>query len=112
MRCPPHLDNRARVLFQRQRRNPSAVELLFDEVVGVHIVPHREGVDAIIFEATLALNDGVIYWSNHPAWTPERPHWDCCSWIGARRLRWRDASEWMGPAMRYGPGSPVEPGAQ
>lgn len=104
MACPGSLDTSIRMLFQRQYRNPSAIEMLFEEVTGLHLAPAPENQDNIIFDAALELQpDGTVYWSEWvggPKCSSEQ------TWITARKLSWRDASEWMGRELRYGPGLP------
>ena len=97
MSCPGHLDTHARLLFQRQFRNPSAIELVFHQVVGLCVVPSPENYDSIIFDASLTLKDGVFRWTDGE---------DQGTWIAARELWWREASEWMGSELRYGAGTP------
>ncbi len=103
---PCHLGTHVRLLFQRQWRNPSAIELLFDQVIGFHVVPPPENYGADIYSATLFVRDGVIYWSDDPQWRPDSSDRDENTWIGGLRLRWRDASAWMGDELRYGRPSP------
>jgi len=100
--CPWHLDTRARLLIQRQHRDPSAIELLFEEVVGVHVSPSREGSDSLIIAGTFLQRDGIIYWADVPDWDPAARNRDGATWLGARRLCWRDASDWLGSELRYG----------
>ena len=105
MICPAHLDTHVRLLFQRQWRHPSAVELLFDEVIAFHLAPAPENRPANIDEAKLFIDGGTIYWAADCSWQPESGDRDKMTWIAARRLRWRDASAWMGEPFRYGPRS-------
>ena len=65
----------ARLLFQRQFRNPSAIELVFHQVVGLCVVPSPENYDSIIFDASLTLKDGVFRWTDGE---------DQGTWIAAR----------------------------
>jgi hypothetical protein len=103
MTCPAHLDTHVRLLFQRQWREPTAIEMLFDEVVGFHLAPAPENYGADIWGATLFIQDGIIYWADDGQWRPDKRNREESTWIGARRLHWRDASEWMGEQLRYGP---------
>jgi hypothetical protein len=64
MACPGRLDTHVRMLFQRQFRAPSAIELLFDEVVAFHVAPSPEGYDSIIFDAALFIRGDLIYWAD------------------------------------------------
>ncbi len=98
-----HFDGSAalRMVVQRQFSNPSAIELCFAELVGLKVSPPSPNCDAIIFGAAFFLRDGVLYWAEDSAWKPESPDRHDCTWIAARRAWWRDASEWMGPDLRY-----------
>jgi hypothetical protein len=102
MACSERLDNRIRFLIQRQNAAPPAVELLFEEVTRFNLVPSPEGYFSIIFEATLLVENGQIFWSPESNWRPDMPDRDETTWISARRLRWRGV-EWLGPDLRYGP---------
>ena len=39
MKVPGELDTNVKILFQRQYKNPSAIEILFESVTGIHIDP-------------------------------------------------------------------------
>jgi hypothetical protein len=102
MSCPANLDNRIRFLVQRQSRNPSAIELLFEEVTRFNLVPTPENYESIIFSATLLVRDGIVFWSPEGDWRPDKVGKDECTWVSARKLRWREVP-WMGEELRYGP---------
>ena len=104
MSCTGDLDTRIRLLIQRQFKAPSAIELFFEQVVTFHLQPSADNYDSIIFDAALLCRDGTFYWAENAGWSPESPTRDDASWIAAKKLSWRDASEWMGPDLRYGPG--------
>ncbi|WP_421381849.1 hypothetical protein ACOJQI_21220 [Bacillus salacetis] len=96
------LDTSVRMLFQRQARNPSAIELLFEGVTQFHIVPSPINHDSIIYDAKLILHNGLFYWTDDCEWEPENNTDGSNRWISAKRLKWRDASSWMGKQNRYG----------
>lgn len=95
-------DTNVRILFQRQYRNPSAIELLFSGVAQFHMVPSPENYDSIIYGAKLALHKGLLYWANDNSWEPENSIITEISWLSAKSLKWRDISSWMGKENRYG----------
>ncbi len=97
------LDLRVRLLFQRQYANPSAIELLFEQVTTFHLWADP-GSDNIIMDATLLHHDGLFYWANEYDWSPENADRDKFTWIAGKALSWRDASDWMGNELRLGPG--------
>ena len=105
MSCPAHLDTRARLLVQRQWKDPSAIELLFEQIVTFHLQPSAENYDSIILSAETLCSDGTFYWADLGGWTPESPTRDEATWIAAKKVSWRDASEWMGSDLRYGLGN-------
>jgi hypothetical protein len=76
------LETRVRLLIQRQWRDPSAIELLFEEVTALHLRPSPQDYD----------------------WSLDSPKRDEVTWIAAKKLSWRDVSAWMGPNLHYGPG--------
>jgi hypothetical protein len=105
MSCTGDLDTRVRLLIQRQFKAPSAIELLFENVVTFHLQPSPENYDSIILGAAMLCRDGTFYWAEDADWSPESLKRDESTWIAAKKLSWRDVSDWMGPDLRYGPGS-------
>jgi hypothetical protein len=102
MSCPAHLDNKIRFLIQRQFRDPSAIELFFEQVTRFNLVPSPENYDSIIFAATLLVQNGSVFWSPEGDWKPVKPARDEATWVSARKLRWREV-DWLGEKLRYGP---------
>lgn len=98
-----HVDWRTTVhmLIQRQFVEPSAIELRFEEVVGLRVCPPPPDCVSIIFGAAFFLRDGVCYWADSADWTPESTDRGESDWVAARKVYWRDASEWLGPHLRY-----------
>jgi hypothetical protein len=90
----------ARMLV-RQFRNPSAIELRFDGVVGMYVLPPQPNYDSIIFDAAFLVRDGIYYWAESSLWKPEEARDSHTTWIAARQVHWRDASDWLGPRLRY-----------
>ena len=96
-------DTRIRMLVQRQFKNPSAIEMYFDKVTRFNCVPNEENYDWIIFDAALLIHNGVVYWADNNNFSPDKPHNDIYTWISAKKLHWRDASDWLGEDLHYGP---------
>jgi hypothetical protein len=110
MACPLHLDTRVRMLVHRQAASPSAIEMLFEQVLGFRLSPTPEDYAPIIFDATLEWRRDTVFWSDDSG---QREASEDATWVLAKRLSWRDASEWMGNQLRYGPtegGSARHPG--
>lgn len=97
-------DHRVRLLIQRQYRDPSVIELLFEEVTQIFITPSPENFDSIIYGAKFMHINEIFYWADNGNWDPNG---DCkygsVNWISAKKVKWRDASDWMGETNRYGP---------
>jgi len=103
MSCTGDLDNRMRILVQRQARNPAAIELLFEMVTRINLVPSAENYDSIIFEATLLVKDGNIFWSpDCDANTLSTFERENVTSVSAKKLKWREV-DWLGDELRYGP---------
>lgn len=85
-----------RVLFQRQARDPSAVELVFVDVTELLWKPAQPPYEDIIYEASIFRQGGLF------VWTDGRDHQEQRMRIAARHLFWRDASAWMGADHRIG----------
>jgi len=89
------------MLVQRQFRNPSAIELRFGELVGMNVSAPDSTSEGIIMSAAFLLRDGLLYWADNSLFQGDWRTDPECTWIAARRVWWRDASEWMGPGLRY-----------
>jgi hypothetical protein len=100
----PGLDNNIRFLIQRQFERPSTIELLFEQVTRLNLVPSPENYDSVIRAATLLAQEGLLYWSPEGDWGPKKTNRDDFTWVSARTLGWREV-DWLGKELRYGPGS-------
>lgn len=91
-----------RMLLQRQWPNPSAIELLFQDVIVFHLVASERGYDADMYDGTLThREDGTFFWADD--WIEDLPG-EKTTWVTSRGLFWREASDGMGPTLRYGDG--------
>src|SRR5438876_248626 len=82
----------ATLLIQRQWADPSAIELRFEEVVGLWYRAPLPNYTALIFRASFFLRNGIFYWAESGDWRPESPERDEVTWVSGRRVWWRDAS--------------------
>ena len=64
MKCTGDLDTRIRLLIQRQFKEPSAIELLFEQVITFHLQTSAENYDSIIFDATMLKDGDIFYWAD------------------------------------------------
>ncbi|MBY0280397.1 hypothetical protein K2Z84_34115 [Candidatus Binatia bacterium] len=102
-------DTWVRLLLQRQGRPLSAVELLFREVRKFVVTPSPRRCESIIVSATLLVREEGIFRADRAGWSPDSADRDLATWVWAGRLSWRDASDWMGSALRYGATAPNQP---
>jgi hypothetical protein len=102
MHCSGELDTRVRLLIQRQFSPPSAIEILFEQVVTFHLQPSPHNYDSIILGATMLFETDTFYWADAGGWSPEANDRDQATWIAAKKVSWRDASDLMGANLRYG----------
>ncbi len=105
------LDTRVRMVLHRQWRPVPAIELMFEEVIRFNLVPSPENYEGSIQSATLYIDGPVVYWADEANWRPGESDSDEVTWISARRLHWRDASEWLGESLHYGASTPPPPSA-
>lgn len=90
----------ARFLFQRQFRNPSAIEVEFSDIIQINIrpVPSDNGVD--LRETHLYLDNGIFFWSERDYEFLEEGK-DKCTWIAAKVVKWRERDDTLGEQKIY-----------
>jgi len=89
------------VLVQRQSCQFSAIEMRFEELLSLGLHAPPEGHENIIYDASIFILDSVFYWVPNADGTSQPPTDGTC--VAARQLYWRDASDWLGPELRYRP---------
>ena len=87
------------VLVQRQSRTLCAIEMKFEELVSLRLDAPPRDHENIIYSACLSILDNVFWWVPNGD-DPSKPPIDG-TWVAARQLHWRDASDWLGPKLRY-----------
>ncbi|MEK4425023.1 hypothetical protein [Solibacillus sp. FSL K6-1523] len=102
MTVPGELDTNVKMLFQRQYSYPSAIELHFENVIGICIIPTPENNDSIIQDAILIKDNDNYYWSDDYNFQPGKRTEHGVSWIAAKKLSWREVNNWMGNQIQYG----------
>ena len=91
----------ARVIFQRQFRDPSAIEMEFGGLYQLSLFPQDEMNTCEITDATMMWHGGRIYWCDCGGLSVA----DLADYQGAlicaASVRWRTADEYMGPDEIY-----------
>ena len=90
----PYQLSDARVVVQRQWRDPPAVEMVFERVWSF-------GLDTVIFVFGSAAGTELSSTELGPAQPVLVLEMEATR-IAFERMRWRDASDWMGPTARFG----------
>lgn len=102
MSCSGGLDTSIKFVVQRQFSNPSCIEMLFEKVTRINIVPSPENYDQIIYEALIGIEDGEFFWSVDSSERPKDLNPSRDTWIKSKILKWRVADEMLGTELSYG----------
>ena len=94
-----HFENKltASLLFQRQFRSPTVLELKFEDIEQFNFKPFDETTNAVIYDATLMTANGLFYWADFADW--EIGDKDSIS-ISGKKLFWRLRPELIGNTKR------------
>lgn len=103
------------MLVQRQWKDCSALELLF-EGVSYFRLPRPEIYDHIIMGAEILFRNGRVIWTDEAGAKTQGAFEEVLEALSAFAvvveactLKWRDVSSWLGPEPRYGPGAKMSP---
>jgi len=102
MSCSGDLDTSIKFVVQRQFKKPSCIELLFEQVTRINIVPTPENYSEIIYEARIGLEDDEFYWSVDNSEKPTDLEASADTWVKSKVLKWRVADEKLGAQYSYG----------
>lgn len=93
-----HFDNKiiATLFFQRQSK-PTTIELKFVEVERFNFVPFDESESAVIYDATLRIENGLYYWADFAGWQTGD---NDSIWICSKKLFWRQRPGLLGNVNR------------
>lgn len=102
MSCSGELDTSMKFVVQRQFKNPTCIEILFEEVTRINIVPSPENYDQIIYEALIGMEDGEFFWSVDSNDKPKDLDPSEDTWVKSKILKWRVADDKLGSELSYG----------
>ena len=102
MAVKSNLDTSIKFVVHRQFSNPSCIELLFENVTRINLVPSPENYDSVIYESNLGKENNEYYWviDTMQALGDMKPTED--SWVVSKSLSWRVADELLGEKLSYG----------
>ncbi|MDO9628661.1 MAG: hypothetical protein Q7I99_02070 [Acholeplasmataceae bacterium] len=91
------------MIIQKQNREHSVIEFLFDGVERFNLVPSKEDYDSIISGLLIKQKDGYIYFANSADVPIDEldgnSNW--LTWIKAKSLRWREMRQYIGDSLVY-----------
>ncbi|WP_133259654.1 hypothetical protein [Pseudochryseolinea flava] len=87
----------ATLLFQRQYKNPTVIELRFDNVEKLNFNPPASQFNSIIYDVTFKKVDNLFYWASEDNW--EIGDNDAV-WISGESVFWRERPELIGQVNR------------
>ena len=88
-----------KILFQRQFRNASVIEISFEEVEEMNWRHDNLLSDTgltIIMEAVLQIENGLVHWAEDIDWLDAGDERNDFRWIAARTVKWRTVEDALG----------------
>ena len=94
-----NLENRtsASLLFQRQFHPDTVLELKFHDVQQFNYKVVPDNYNAVIYDATLEIKDGLFYWADYEEWDIND---NDGVWISGKKLFWRLRPDLIGEVNR------------
>lgn len=91
------------VIFQRQDKNPSAIEMLFENIECMHLRPVNDSYTSEISEAFIRAENGLIVWFDENTFKNSylELYENNNTWIKAHKVFWREINECMGESPIY-----------
>ncbi|MPN63988.1 hypothetical protein SDC9_211757 [bioreactor metagenome] len=90
-----------RIIFQRQFKNPSALEIEFIGLKHFRMSPSDENYTCEILDAAMIFKDNYIYWCDSGYVSESDLDTYAGTLICASRVRWRSVDEYIGPEEVY-----------
>jgi len=95
---------RLSVIFQRQFEDPSTIEIIFEKLIKLNLVPTPEEYTGNITCAYMNIVDDVIYWAEDEYFDPVKlDEYDDFTWISSFSAKWRIAEQYLGDEEVYKP---------
>lgn len=76
------------IVFQSQGAAFRTVELKFEGLIRLNLLPRKENYDSIIFEASLIEQNGVYYWSEWGNFNLNEENDSFGTWLAAKKVSW------------------------
>ncbi len=90
------------IIFQRQWKDPSVIEIVFEKINKLNLVPVTEDYTGDILGAYMNIVDGVIYWAEWDDFEVAcTDKYNDCTWISSSHAKWRIADQYLGEDEVY-----------
>ncbi len=91
------------IVFQSQEAKYRTIEVKFEGVVQMNLVPKPDDYDNIIYEASLIKNNELFYWAGWGNFQVKDPNNSLGTWISSSKVSWRPIDFKMGNHPIYFP---------
>ncbi len=91
------------IIFQSQNSKYKNIEMKFDGVVQMNLVPRPDDYDNIIHNASLIRHDGLYYWAEWENFRPNDSKNNIGTWIASKKISWRVLEYSIGSRPIYYP---------
>lgn len=90
-----------RVIFQRQWKNPSVIEVEFLGLIQFNLKPVDDTYTCEMFGTFMKYINEVFYWADDSGWDMESEDKNEYTWIAAKNVRWRENDDYLGDMVIY-----------
>ena len=77
------------IVFQSQDAKYRTIEVKFEGVEQMNLVPKQDDYDNIIYEASLIKNNGLFYWAEWCNFKVNDSNNTSGTWISSKKISWR-----------------------
>ncbi len=91
------------IIFQRQYKNPTVIEMIFEGIQKMNLEPSNGDYDCIIYEASLKKINDIYYWADWDNFEVDDINEIKRTWIAASKIKWRVADNYIGETEVYIP---------
>jgi len=91
--CPVNSIRSVYIIFQSQNTDCSVIEMKFDFIQKLNLVPRNEDYDCIINDASLVKINNLFYWSEWESFDIEDIEIENGTWISSKEVGWRQLPE-------------------
>ncbi|RDU25249.1 hypothetical protein [Anaerosacchariphilus polymeriproducens] len=89
------------IIFQSQNARARVIELKFDLINKLNLVPSNDKYDCVIYDASLVKIDNIFYWSDWEDFKIEDINTEDGTWISGQKVSWRILKDCFGELEIY-----------